>query len=136
MNYLNKWILCKQVYVSKKNVGEHSILTGNFRVIRIVCWWSENILLLNVNAYNYKNLEDYFLATAKKMMANIIYMKPCIWLLSVTQIQQLCTVFCFLSQLFVRPRQTAILLFLHFFSLGMVLIPVSCTVSFYRIYLA
>ena len=61
-----------------KNVGEYSVLTGNFRVIRIVCWWSENILLLNVNAYNYKNLEDYILATAKKMMANIIYIKPCI----------------------------------------------------------
>ena len=33
------------------------------------------------------------------------------------------------SQLFVRPPQTAILLFLHFFSMGMVLIPVSCTMS-------
>ena len=32
-------------------------------------------------------------------------------------------------ELFVRPPQTAILLFLHFFSMGMVLIPVSCTVS-------
>ena len=35
----------------------------------------------------------------------------------------------FFSQLFVRPPQTAILLFLHFFSMGMVLIPVSCTMS-------
>ena len=33
------------------------------------------------------------------------------------------------SQLFVRPLQTAILLFFHFFSMGMVLIPVSCTMS-------
>ena len=32
----------------------------------------------------------------------------------------------FFSQLFVRPPQTAIL---HFFSLGMVLIPASCTMS-------
>src|SRR5574341_1906201 len=37
--------------------------------------------------------------------------------------------FCFSSQLFVRPPQTAILLFLHFFSMGLVLIPVSCTMS-------
>ena len=35
----------------------------------------------------------------------------------------------FFSQLFVRPPQTAILLFLHSFFLGMVLIPVSCTMS-------
>ena len=35
----------------------------------------------------------------------------------------------FFSQLFVSPPQTAILLFLHFFSMGMVLIPVSCTMS-------
>ena len=35
----------------------------------------------------------------------------------------------FFSQLFVRPPQIAILLFLHFFSMGMVLIPVSCTMS-------
>ena len=35
----------------------------------------------------------------------------------------------FTSQLFVRPTQTAILLFLHFFFLGMVLLPVFCTVS-------
>jgi len=35
----------------------------------------------------------------------------------------------FISQLFVRPPQTAVLLFLHFFFLGMVLIPVSCTMS-------
>ena len=34
----------------------------------------------------------------------------------------------FFSQLFVRPPQTAIFLFLFFF-LGMVLIPVSCTMS-------
>ena len=34
--------------------------------------------------------------------------------------------FCFCAQLFVRPPQTV---FLHFFSLGMVLIPASCTVS-------
>ena len=34
----------------------------------------------------------------------------------------------FFSQLFVRPPQTAII-FLHFFSMGMVLIPVSCTMS-------
>ena len=33
------------------------------------------------------------------------------------------------SQLFVRPPQTAILLFCIFFSMGMVLIPVSCTMS-------
>ena len=37
--------------------------------------------------------------------------------------------FCFSPQLFVRPPQTATLLFLHFFSMGMVLIPVSCTMS-------
>ena len=36
--------------------------------------------------------------------------------------------FLFFSQLFVRPPQTAILPFLHFFFLAMVLIPVSCTV--------
>src|SRR5574337_1165988 len=35
--------------------------------------------------------------------------------------------FCSFSQLFVRPPQTATSLF--FFSLGMVLIPISCTVS-------
>ena len=34
-----------------------------------------------------------------------------------------------LSQLFVRPPQTTIFSFLHFFSMGMVLIPVSCTMS-------
>ena len=39
----------------------------------------------------------------------------------------LCFLLPFFSQLFVRPPQTAILLFLHFFFLGMVLIPVSCT---------
>ena len=37
--------------------------------------------------------------------------------------------FLFFSQLFVRPSQTVIVLFLHFFFLGMVLIPISCTVS-------
>src|SRR5574337_1311052 len=41
----------------------------------------------------------------------------------------LCFSLLFFSQLFLRPPQTAILLFLHFFSMGMVLIPVSCTVS-------
>ena len=41
----------------------------------------------------------------------------------------LCFLLLFFSQLFVRPLQTAILLFLHFFFLGMVLIPVSCTMS-------
>ena len=35
----------------------------------------------------------------------------------------------FFSQVFVRPPQTAILLFVLFFFLGMVLIPVSCTMS-------
>ena len=40
----------------------------------------------------------------------------------------------FFSQLFVRPPQTAILTFLHFFFLGMVLIPVSCTVSWSSIH--
>ena len=40
----------------------------------------------------------------------------------------LCFSCLFFSQLFVRPPQTAILLF-HFFSMGMVLIPVSCTMS-------
>ena len=35
----------------------------------------------------------------------------------------------FFSQLFVRPPQTAILLFCIYFFLGMVLIPLSCTVS-------
>ena len=35
----------------------------------------------------------------------------------------------FFSHLFVRPLQTAILLFLHFFFLGMALFPVSCTMS-------
>ena len=37
--------------------------------------------------------------------------------------------FRFSSQLFVRPPQTTISPFLHFFSLGMVLIPASCTMS-------
>ena len=41
----------------------------------------------------------------------------------------LCFSLLFFSELFVRPSQTAILLFLHFFSMGMVLIPVSCTMS-------
>ena len=41
----------------------------------------------------------------------------------------LCFSLLFFSQLFVRPPQTAILLFLHFFSMGMALIPVSCTMS-------
>ena len=41
----------------------------------------------------------------------------------------LCFSLLFFSQLFVRPPQTAILFFLHFFFLGMVLIPVSCTMS-------
>ena len=41
----------------------------------------------------------------------------------------LCFSLFFFSQLFVRPPQTAILLFLHFFPMGMVLIPVSCTMS-------
>ena len=40
---------------------------------------------------------------------------------------------CF-SQLFVRLPQTAILLFLHFFSMGMVFNPVSCTKSGTSIY--
>ena len=40
----------------------------------------------------------------------------------------------FFSHLFVRPLQTAILLFLHFFFLGMVLIPVSCTMSWTSIH--
>ena len=35
----------------------------------------------------------------------------------------------FFSQLFVKPPQIAILPFLHFFFLGMVLLPVSCTMS-------
>ena len=35
----------------------------------------------------------------------------------------------FYSQLFARPPQTAISLFLCFFFLGMVLVPVSCTMS-------
>ena len=39
-----------------------------------------------------------------------------------------------LSQLFVRPPQTAILVFLHFFFLGMVLIPVSDTMSWSSIH--
>ena len=38
----------------------------------------------------------------------------------------LCFSLLFFSHLFLRPPQTAIL---HFFSMGMVLIPVSCTVS-------
>ena len=37
----------------------------------------------------------------------------------------LCVSLLFFSQLFLRPPQTAILLFLYFFSMGMVLIPVS-----------
>ena len=41
----------------------------------------------------------------------------------------LCFLVLFFSQLFVRPPETAILLFLHFFSMGMVLLPVSCTMS-------
>ena len=41
----------------------------------------------------------------------------------------LCFLLLFFSQLFVRPLWTAILAFLHFFSMGMVLIPVSCTMS-------
>ena len=41
----------------------------------------------------------------------------------------LCFSLLFFSQLFVRPPQTAILLFLHFFSMGIVLTPVSCTMS-------
>ena len=41
----------------------------------------------------------------------------------------LCFSLLFFSQLFVRPPPTAILLFLHFFLLGMVLIPVSCRMS-------
>ena len=41
----------------------------------------------------------------------------------------LCFALLFFSQLFVSPPQAAILLFLHFFFLGMVLIPVSCTMS-------
>ena len=41
----------------------------------------------------------------------------------------LCFSFLFFSQLFVRPPQAAILLFLHFISMGIVLIPVSCTMS-------
>ena len=41
----------------------------------------------------------------------------------------LCFSLFFFSQLFVRPPQTAILLYLHFFFLEMVLIPVSCTMS-------
>ena len=39
----------------------------------------------------------------------------------------LCFSLLFFSQLCVSPPQTAILLFLHFFSMEMVLIPVSCT---------
>ena len=41
----------------------------------------------------------------------------------------LCFSLFFFSQLFVRPPQIAILVFLHFFSMGMVLIPVSYTMS-------
>ena len=40
-----------------------------------------------------------------------------------------CFLFVFLSQLFIRPSQKAILLFFHFFFLGRVLLPVSCTMS-------
>ena len=39
----------------------------------------------------------------------------------------LCFLLLFFSQLFVRPSQTAILLFLHFFFLGVVLVPVFYT---------
>ena len=41
----------------------------------------------------------------------------------------LCFSLLFFSQLFVRPPQIAILLFLRFFFSGMVLIPLSCTMS-------
>jgi len=41
----------------------------------------------------------------------------------------LCLSLLFFSQLFVRPPQTTILPFLHFFFLGMVLITDSCTIS-------
>ena len=41
----------------------------------------------------------------------------------------LCLTLLFFSQLFVRPSQTTILAFLHFFFLGMVLITDSCTMS-------
>ena len=41
----------------------------------------------------------------------------------------LCFLFLFFSQVFVRPPQTAIFLFAFFFPMGMVLIPVSCTMS-------
>ena len=40
----------------------------------------------------------------------------------------LCLLLLFFSQLFVRPPQTSICFF-HFFSMGMLLIPVSCTMS-------
>ena len=46
----------------------------------------------------------------------------------------LCFSLLFFSQLFVRPPQTAILLFLYFFSMGMVFIPVSCTMSWTSIH--
>ena len=41
----------------------------------------------------------------------------------------LCFSLLFFSQLFIRSPQTAIVVFLHFFSMEMVLIPVSCTMS-------
>ena len=46
----------------------------------------------------------------------------------------LCFSFLFFSQLFVRPPQTAILLFLNFFFLEMVLIPLSYTMSWTSIH--
>ena len=53
---------------------------------------------------------------------------PCYSLELCIQMFLLCFSFLFFSQLFVRPPQTANA-FLHFFSMGMVLIPVSCTMS-------
>ena len=41
----------------------------------------------------------------------------------------LCLLLLFFSQLFVRPPQTTIFAFLHFFFMGMVLITASCTMS-------
>ena len=46
----------------------------------------------------------------------------------------LCLSILFFSQLFVRPPQTAILPFLHFFFLGIALISVSCTMSWTSIH--
>ena len=46
----------------------------------------------------------------------------------------LCFSILFFSQLFVRPPQTAILPFLHFFFLGIALISVSCTMSWTSIH--